>query len=107
MLFGFGGRLWLRARQLTSNERAITSLVDTHMAWLVDPPSKLSSYSEKWLKLLQKNSVLALIPELTKENELGYKPHSGNISRGTLVDFVVAQKILHPDKVILVRVGEV
>ena len=48
-----------------------------------------------------------LIPELTKDNELGYLPHSGMVSRGTLVDFVVEQKRLHPDKIILVRVGEV
>jgi hypothetical protein len=98
---------FLIRRRFTSETSTVISLVDTHLTTLSDPSSKLSSHALKQLQILKKNSVRILIPELTKDNELGYLPHSGTVSRGTLVDFVVEQKRLHPDKIILVRVGEV
>ncbi len=103
--------LWLCSllRHSFSSSSSISCLssLEQHLSWLGEPSSKLSSVSWDHLRRLQKNTVRNLIPELTNENELGFKPYSGLISKGTLVDFVVQQKRLHPEKVILVRVGEV
>lgn len=94
-------------RGFACNKRPISSPIDAHLTWLSQAPSKISTNSLKRLKFLHKPTVRQLIPELVKENELGYQPSSGAIGKGTLVDFVVEQKRLHPDKIILVRVGEV
>lgn len=102
-----GQRVRLLLRRFASEISPAGSLSDTHLASLAEPSSKLPSHALKLLHNLKKHSVRVLIPELTKDNELGYLPHSGVVSRGTLVDFVVEQKRLHPDKIILVRVGEV
>lgn len=91
---------------LSTSSLSSLSLFDSQLE-ILKQSSKISEISLNWLKLVQKNSVKTLISELTNENELGYRPYSGNVTKGTLVNFVIEQKRLHPDKIILVRVGEV
>lgn len=58
------------------------------------------------LDVVDRPAARALIPQLTSDNCLGYLPASGPPKKGTLLQYVITQKEMHPTKIILTRVGE-
>lgn len=68
--------------------------------------SKISNYWIHQLSRLEKSSVRLLIPHLTTNNLLGFEASNGPPKKGTLLDFTIKQKMLHEDKIILMRTGD-
>jgi hypothetical protein len=61
------------------------------------------------LRKLARPAAVALVPRLSTANGLGFVNKAvakGGGNRKTLVDFVAKEKASHPDKLLLVRVGE-
>jgi hypothetical protein len=78
-----------------------------HIELLSSSASKINGYWMNRLKRVSKLVTNSVIIQLNSENEIGFVPTTGFPKKGTLLDFVLQQKILYPEKIILVRVGEV
>ena len=61
------------------------------------------SYWQQRLHELTRPVAVALVMSLSRSNSLGFEPGKG---KGTLVDFVAQEKRKHPEKLLLIRVGE-
>jgi hypothetical protein len=100
---------------------SVRSRVDEHMSRLHEgiqdlslksksdksPPSYLSPVWLPRLERMKRPEARSLIPELTAANSLGFVPANGQPpGKSSLSYYVMQQKRLHPDKVLLVRVGE-
>lgn len=68
--------------------------------------SKVDAYWLEHLRAVRRPAARALIPQLVDSNPLGYEPPTGPAKKGTLLEYCVAQKAMHPSKVTLTRVGE-
>ena len=77
-----------------------------HLRHLMKDDSKIDKYWIKQLSLLPHGTARDLIPQLIPDNFIGYEGVTGPAKKGTLTEFYVKQKKEHPDKVILMRVGE-
>ena len=77
-----------------------------HLRHLMTADSKIDRYWIHQLSLLQHGTARDLIPQLIPDNYIGYEGVTGPAKKGTLTEFYVKQKKEHPDKVILMRVGE-
>ncbi|CEL93038.1 unnamed protein product [Vitrella brassicaformis CCMP3155] len=80
----------------SGDDLLVAHLIDTkvHPMWL------------ERLKKLERPAAKELIPSLRGENMLGFDAASSLVKKGTLFEWVLQQKRKHPDKVLLVRVGE-
>ena len=77
-----------------------------HLRHLMKDDSKIDKYWIKQLSLLPHGTARDLISQLIPDNFIGYEGVTGPAKKGTLTEFYVKQKKEHPDKVILMRVGE-
>ena len=76
------------------------------LAHLTQPGSKVDPYWLEHLRAVRRPAAKALISQIVNSNPLGFEPATGPAKKGTLLEYVMAQKSLHPTKVALVRVGE-
>lgn len=77
-----------------------------HLRHLMGENSKIDRYWIRQLSMLPHGTARDLIPQLIPDNFIGYEGVTGPAKKGTLTEFYVKQKKEHPDKVILMRVGE-
>ena len=72
--------------------------------------SPIKTLDPVWISRLRKMrraESRSIIPQITAENSLGFVPANGLVpGKNSLTRYVMDQKVLHPDKVLLVRVGE-
>lgn len=66
---------------------------------------KGSVYWQEKLAELSKPAAVQLVPELSPVNVLGYV-NKNSTRKASLVDFAVGEKEKHPDKLLLIRVGD-
>ena len=84
------------------------STSSSHSALSESALPKGSAYWRSKLSELSRPAAVHLVPQLSPENALGYMNKVQSKASGplSLVDFAVAQKDKHPEKVLLFRVGE-
>ena len=87
---------------------AAESTSSSHSALSESALPKGSAYWRSKLSELSRPAAVHLVPQLSPENALGYMNKVQSKASGplSLVDFAVAQKDKHPEKVLLFRVGE-
>eukprot|EP00966_Prymnesium_polylepis_P041078 953449-Prymnesium_polylepis.1 len=69
--------------------------------------TKVAPYFRQRLRELTRPAAVALVPVLSTENALGYVNKVPSKGRGgTLVDYAAREKERHPEKVLLIKVGE-
>jgi hypothetical protein len=78
--------------------------------WANNPKCKISQYFLEKIRKIERPAAVELIPQLANgytDNELGYIASTGGpAKKGTLLDYVITQKKMYPDKVILTRCGD-
>ena len=109
-------RVCSQARSLSTTQSRIDKHLSNLHTNIQEQTAKLSSsktptcLDSTWLHRLDKLTrpeARRLIPELTADNSLGFLPANGQApTKSSLTYYVMQQKLLHPDKVLLVRVGE-
>eukprot|EP00466_Bigelowiella_natans_P010135 jgi/Bigna1/82345/fgenesh1_pg.91_\ len=70
------------------------------------PQGHVSQYWMQHLRRVTRPSARELIKQLVPSNALGYDHGMVNVKKGTLMHFAISEKEKHPNKVILLRVGE-
>ena len=115
------GRIFAAAGTQSRDLSTTQSRVDSHLSNLqsIIHERSLQSQSVKqgstyldplWIPRLHKlkrPEARSLIPALTADNSLGFLPASGQApGKTSLSYYMMQQKHLHPEKVLLVRVGE-
>lgn len=74
---------------------------------LTGKKSQVDPFWIEQLSRIEKPVARSLIPLLIDENALGFESQATGVARkGTLLEFAINQKILHREKVILIRSGE-
>ncbi|KAL1524966.1 hypothetical protein AB1Y20_019842 [Prymnesium parvum] len=77
---------------------------ETHEGCDISQLVHAGPYWQARLHELRRPAAIALVAKLEKESRLGFKNQGS--SSGTLVDYAEKQKEKHPEKVLLIKVGE-
>lgn len=100
-------------RYCTQQVAAISTAIDSSVEDFVEtlfslPEAKRKlhiSWKERLLRL-ERPTSRHLIRQLTPSNSLGFDSGKDMTKKGTLLEYAMQQKALHPEKVALIRVGE-
>ena len=70
-----------------------------------EPTRKLHGYWKDRILRLERPTTKNLVKQLIASNPLGFDSGKDVLKKGTLLEYAMQQKALHPDKIILIRVG--
>jgi DNA mismatch repair ATPase MutS/predicted GIY-YIG superfamily endonuclease len=99
--------IWLGVGSSLADEEILNSekSFSRRVKWLL-AAGEIAAYWERELHRVDKPAARRLLPLLDRENPLGFTPGPTMMKKGSLFEYVVQEKRQHPDKVLLVRVGE-